>query len=157
MNKEEYIGRYGEVAYKKYRESNRIWMNKWHTTHVDEARKRGVQWKVSNPNKVKAHDQEISHKGGKYYDKALIRATTGVSGEKHKIRNKDNRIYKPFKDFVDPSGLTHLHHEWLNNGTSNYRGVALVEADQHMRGFIDVIQILEGEITLLTEREIKGE
>ena len=32
----------------------------------------------------------------------------------------------------------------------------VVEKDQHIHGFIDVIQILEGEITLFTEEEIKN-
>ena len=31
------------------------------------------------------------------------------------------------------------------------------EADQHMSGDIDVIQILDGKITLLTEAEIKNQ
>jgi hypothetical protein len=41
-------------------------------------------------------------------------------------------------------------------GTAEHRGVALVEADQHMRGFVDVIEILEGEIRLPTEAEVRG-
>jgi len=32
--------------------------------------------------------------------------------------------------------------------------LALVEKDQHMRGIIDVIEVLEGKITLLTEEAI---
>ena len=38
-----------------------------------------------------------------------------------------------------------------------YRGLALVEADQHTHGFIDVIKILDGEITIFTEAELRGE
>jgi hypothetical protein len=40
--------------------------------------------------------------------------------------------------------------------TANYDGVALVEAEQHMSGFLDVIQILAGTITLYTEEEIRN-
>ena len=41
-------------------------------------------------------------------------------------------------------------------GTADYRGAALVEPIQHQYGIIDPIVILEGEITLLTEAEIRG-
>lgn len=39
-------------------------------------------------------------------------------------------------------------------GTAKYTDVALVESNPHQYGYIDVIQILEGKITLLTEKEI---
>lgn len=39
---------------------------------------------------------------------------------------------------------------------NEYDGVALVEADRYQHGIIDVIQILKGKITLLTEKEIKN-
>ena len=38
-----------------------------------------------------------------------------------------------------------------------YRSTALVEADQHMHGIVDVIEILEGKIRFLTEEEIRKE
>lgn len=46
-----------------------------------------------------------------------------------------------------------LHHEWVPE-TCEYRGVALVEAEQHMHGFVDVI--VDGEITRLTEEQIRN-
>jgi hypothetical protein len=61
--------------------------------------------------------------------------------------------YKPYKDSIAPD--SQIHHEWVPE-TAEYRGVALVEAEQHMHGFVDVIEILAGKITLLTEEEIKN-
>ena len=39
--------------------------------------------------------------------------------------------------------------------TARYMGVALVERNLHRHGIIRVIEILEGQITLLTEEETK--
>ena len=63
------------------------------------------------------------------------------------IRSKHSRRWRKFKTLIAPG--SELHHEWIPE-TAEYRGVALVEADQHRRGIIDVIQILEGEITLFS-------
>jgi hypothetical protein len=60
--------------------------------------------------------------------------------------------WRPYKNIIAPG--SQLHHNWIP-GTADYTGLALVEADQHMRGFIEVIQILEGKITLFTEKEIR--
>ena len=80
----------------------------------------------------------------------------GLPHAKGLIRWKHGKYYAPYKKIIDTENLTQLHHEWIP-GTADYRGTALVEADSHMHGFIDVIQILEGEITLLTEAAIGSE
>ena len=123
-------------------------------------KKRGEKekiWRKINPDKVKAQNAkknpEISCKGGKYYEKHLEYRRTGLQKERNRIRIKHRLLYYPFKQIIAPS--SQLHHQWAPN-TADYSGVALVEADQHMHGFIDVIQILEGEITLFTEAEIRG-
>jgi hypothetical protein len=77
---------------------------------------------------------------------------TGIPGEKTRIRYKHGREWKPYKDIIAPD--SQIHHEWVPE-TAEYRGVALVEKDAHMHGFVDVIEILDGEITLLTEEEVK--
>ena len=61
-------------------------------------------------------------------------------------------LWRKYKNIIAPE--SQIHHEWIP-GTANYRGVALVEADQHMHGIVDVIEILEGKITLLTEDKVK--
>lgn len=77
---------------------------------------------------------------------------TGIQGDKNKIRMKHAHQYKPYKMIIALE--SQIHHEWVPD-TPEYRGVALVEKDQHMHGFVDVIEILDGKITLLTEEEVK--
>lgn len=134
MNKEERIKRYGKEADEKMEQQAR-------------------DWHANNPEKVVACNREISHKGGKWYEQHLKYNTSGIQGERHVIRKKHGHRYHPYKKIIAPE--SQIHHEWTRE-TANYTGVALVEKDQHMHGFIDVIQILEGEITLLSEEEIRN-
>lgn len=156
MNKAEYIKKYSEEAYSKILQRSRERSRDFHTQYPEESLRRIQNWKVKNPEKVKVNNQEISHKGGKYYESALKYRTMGIPGEKNAIRCKHRAQYTPYKKIIDPEGLTQIHHEWLLD-TADYRGIALVEANQHMHGYIDAIQILEGEITLLTEKGNKRE
>jgi len=133
MKKAEIIAKYGEEAYKKKLEQARAWSE----TH---------------PEQVKAKSKEECRKGGKHYPKKLKYNQTGLRGDRHKIRTKHGREYRPFKAIIAPD--SQLHHEWLPE-SAEYRGVALVEADAHQYGIVDVIQILDGEITLLTEEKLK--
>ena len=133
MKKEEIIRRYGEEEYRGRLENNR-------------------QWQAVNPERVKVNNQESCQKGGKHYEATLKWHTTGLSGEREKVRKRHGYRYRQYKKIIAPD--SQLHHEWIPE-TANYRGMALVEADQHMHGFIDVIQILEGKITVFTEAEIK--
>ena len=151
MNKAEYIKKYGEGAYSKILQRSRD----FHTQYHEESLKQKRDWRAANPEKAKVVNREISRKGGKYYESALKYRTMGIPGEKNAIRCKHRAQYTPYKKIIDPEGLTQIHHEWLLD-TADYRGIALVEVNQHMHGYIDVIQILEGEITVLTEKEIRG-
>ena len=134
MNKEERIARYGIEAYKKL-----------------EAQRDA--WKKAHPDEVVAFNAEQCRKGGKYYNKRLIDKRTGIPGEKKNIRTKHQKMWRHFKNIIAPS--SQIHHEWIP-GTAKYRGVALVEKGRHMHGFIDVIRILEGNIKLFTEDEIRS-
>ena len=136
MNKEESIKRYGEAAYAEVLQQGRDW-HAW---------RREIR-----PEEVKAKNQEYSCKGGKYYKTKLKYRTTGLQGKREKIREKHRRRYRSFKRIIAPD--SQIHHEWIP-GTAEYTGIALVETDQHMHGFVDVIKILDGKITLLTEKEI---
>lgn len=78
---------------------------------------------------------------------------TGIRELKNKVRTKDADFYRRFKNIIAPA--SQIHHEWIP-GTAEYSGLALVEADQHMRGIIDVIYTLRGEITFFTEASLQG-
>lgn len=142
MKKEETIRRYGIEEYEKQMQQGR-------------------RWKETNREKVKAGfakrnpktHAEQNHKGGKYYEVKRHYLMTGIPHEKNLIRGKHHRRWTPYKQIIAPD--SQIHHEWIPD-TADYRGVALVEACSHQQGFVDVIQILEGEITLLTEAEIRG-
>ena len=137
MNKEEIIAKYGEAAWAKV---------------LEQGREKTKKYKEEHPEQVKADNRELIRKGGKYYDKHQEYQHTGLQGARNRIRNKHRRQYKPYKMIIAPE--SQIHHEWVPK-TAEYTGVALVEADQHMHGFVDVIQILDGKITLLTEEEVK--
>jgi hypothetical protein len=182
MKKEERIARYGEEAYKrklererarykahpeeikarakKYREEHpeEIKAKKlaYNKEHREEEKARVKKWQEEHPEEIKAKNQrtqpESCQKGGKYYDKKLVYNRTGLQGERHRIRINHAKQYRPFKQIIAPE--SQIHHEWVPQ-TDEYRGVALVEKEAHMHGFVDVIEILDGEITLLTEEEIR--
>jgi uncharacterized protein YifE (UPF0438 family) len=137
MKKADMIERYGEEAYEK---------------HLEQGQANNKKWQEEHPEQVIANAQEQGRKGGKYYDKMLENNRTGIPGEKNKIRSKHQIQYRPYKMIIAPD--SQLHHEWVPR-TSDYRGVALVEKDAHMHGFVDVIEILNGKITLLTEEEVR--
>ena len=165
MNKEDYIAKYGEAAYAKMQAQRDAWakahpeeiaasQKTWADVHPDEVRAQSKAWREAHPEEAKATHAEQSHKGGKHYERYLQYNRTGLRGERNSIRNKHSNKYRQYKRIIDLSGVSQIHHEWIP-GTAEYTGVALVEADQHMYGFVDVIEILEGKITLLTEAEVK--
>lgn len=147
MMKEEYIEKYGEAAYEKQREQTRG----WHKKHPEKGRESSQLWRGTH--KEEAKEYQKTCKGTKRYEQHCKYRSTGIPHKKDLVRSKHRRCYTPYKQIIAPD--SRLHHEWLPE-TASYRGVALVEKDQHQHGYIDVIQILEGEITLLTEAEIKG-
>jgi hypothetical protein len=149
MKKEEIIKRYGEAAYEKQLEQSRTW-NKANSERATENRR---EWIKANPEKFAEQKHELSRKGGKYYQKALMHNRMGLRAARRGIRRTHQNQYRPFKKIISPD--SQLHHQWAP-GTAEYDGVALVEKEQHQHGIIDVIQILEGEITLLTEKEIRN-
>ena len=110
------------------------------------------EWNESHRVKVGELSREQNCKGGKRYEKKLVYERTGLRRKRNGIREKHGRRYRQYKKIIAPD--SQLHHDWLA-GTAEYNGVALVEADAHRHGFIDVIQILEGQITLFTERAIR--
>ena len=149
MNKEETIKQHGEAAWENHLAQARA----YNKAHREQAKAAVKNWQEEHPEKVIADHQEQHRKGGKHYEKHLEYKQTGLQGEKNVIRMKHAKQYKPCKAIIAPE--SQLHHEWIPK-TAEYRGVALVEKDQHMHGFVDVIKILDGEITLLTEEEVKN-
>lgn len=161
MNKEEFIKRYGEVAYEKklqrqrdyhvrHRKEDNIKTREWGLQHREEATANVKRWRKANPDKALKISREICGKGGKYYEKHLKGEQTGLRGERNLIRNKHHILYQTIKQ-ATPNSV--FHHEWIP-GTAKYRGVASVDKEAHQNGIIKVIHILDGKITLLTEEEI---
>jgi hypothetical protein len=163
MKKAEIIERYGEGEYKRRLEQRRAgyianraeekaYQKKYKEEHPEEVIAADKKYREEHPEEVKANHQEQNRKGGKHYAKHLKDQHTGLQGARNKIRSKHARQYKPYKQIIAPE--SQIHHEWVPK-TDEYRGVALVEKDAHMHGIVDVIEILDGEITLLTEEQIK--
>ena len=136
--KGDYIEKYGQDAYDR---------------HLAQSRESAKAYREQNIDKVIENHRQATRKGGKYYEKRLIYKQTGISGDKARIRMNHSRKWRPYKAIIARD--SQIHHNWLNDGTAAYDGVALVEKDQHQHGIIDVIQILEGKITLLTEEEVR--
>ena len=153
MKKVEVIERLGEEEWERRLKSSRRWRAENRDRAVDSTK----QWRITNPEKVKKDNEvnnlETNRRGGKYYERHKQSQMVGIPHEKTLIRQKHQRRWTPLKRIIAPN--SELHHQW-QMGTANYDGVALVEKDQHRYGIIDVIQILEGEITLLTEEEIRN-
>jgi cellobiose-specific phosphotransferase system component IIB len=174
MGKDEFIKRYGEDAYEKmlkqtrdwqkvhreqiktynktYREAHRVEVKTTMKKTPEQVNAYNRKYRKDNPEKVKIDHQEACRKGGRRYNKNLEYKRNGIQGEKNSTRTIHAKQYKPYKAIIAPD--SQLHHEWIQK-TAEYRGVALVEADAHRYGIIDVIQILNGKITLLTEEEVK--
>lgn len=149
MKKEEFIKRRGKAAYEKKLQQGRDWSKQ----HREECNARVKEWRAANPEKVLAIEQEQSHKGGKHYEKRLEYNRTGLQGERKSIRDKHRKQYHAISQATPNSAL---HHQWIP-GTANYLGVALVDKELHRRGIIKVIKLLEGQITVFTEKEIRGQ
>lgn len=167
MKKEECIRRYGEETYRKRLQQRR----EWYRTHANEEAERSREWVRNHPERAKEIKQiwasnhpeevianhikfnpEIGRKGGKYYEQKCKYNLTGLQHERGLVRKKHEYKWSPYKQIIAP--CSQCHHQWVP-GMAEYTGLALVEKDQHMHGYIDVIQILEGEITLFTEEEIR--
>lgn len=147
VDKEEFIERYGEAAWEKKLQRDRD----WYTAHREECNTNWRKWAAANPDKVLAKSQKWCRKGGKYYVKKLEYQRAGIQGERNKIRKKHAKQYHGIKE-ATPNSV--LHDEWIP-GTAKYRGLALVDKKAHQRGIIKVIKVLEGKITLFTEKEIR--
>lgn len=151
MIKAEIIERYGKEEHEKRLQR----AQEWRANNQERSKQTGREWRESHPEQVKAFNQEQNRKGGKRYEKRKAHKMQGIPHEKELVRGKHHRIWTPYKKIIAPESV--MHHEWIPE-TADYRGVALVEKDQHQYGRIGVIQILGGEITLLTESEVmRGE
>ncbi len=163
MKKAECIEQYGEAEWDRRLEQQRAWrkahreeakaaVKKYREEHPEGVKAASKNYRETHPEEIRILSHEQHRKGGKYYNKMLEYKKTGIAGERNGIRRKHARQYKQYKDIIAHD--SQIHHEWVPK-TPEYRGLALVEKDQHMHGFIDVIVILDGKITLLTEEQIK--
>ena len=154
MKKEEFVKRYGEAAWEKKLAQTRVWKEE----HIEEVKACWKKYCAEHHEQMKVNQQrnnpEITRKGGKYYEKHREYRHTGLQGERNVIRSKHQKEYRPYKRIIAADSV--LHHQWRLE-SSEYDGVALVEKDQHRHGFVDVIKILDGKITLLTEEEVRNQ
>jgi hypothetical protein len=139
MKKEEIIKRYGKTEYEK---------------QLEQGRERDKRYREENPEKMIANNHEKNRRGGKYYEYMLDHNKLGLRGERNKIRTKHRHEFREIKDTLAQE--VELHHEWIGE-TSEYRGLAFVEANAHRQGIIDVILLLDGKITLYTEEKAMNE
>lgn len=146
--KDEYIAKYGEEAYARHLIHGR----KWRKKNLEMTREMIKGWTGRNSEKVIEYGRQRCRKGGEYYERALEYQRTGLRRERNKIRRKHGDMWRLYKRIIAPGSV--LHHQWQPD-SAEYDGVALVEEDKHQHGIIDVIQILEGEITLFTEEFLR--
>lgn len=130
--KDEFIAKYGKAALARRLQ----WTN---------------EWKKRHPDYIRTASWEQNRKGCKRYEKRQKYRQTGIPWEREKVRSRHGNQWRPYKHIIAPD--SQLHHNWCPN-SAEYTGLALVEADAHRHGFIDVIEILEGTINLFTEKEI---
>ena len=135
----------------EHREKAKAYCKQWHAQHREEANSISQAWYAANQDKAKENSQEANRKGGKYYAHKQNYMKTGLQGERNIIRTKHQKQYYAIKQATSNSVF---HHEWIF-GTARYRGVALVDKGAHENGIIKVIKVLEGKITLFTEKEIR--
>lgn len=176
--KERYIEKYGEAAYAKRLVNVQEWRGKHpektnayskarhkafgvylkmyakarNQQHPEVAQKRSKEWREKNIERVKEQDNQKNKKGGKRYGNMLIYKRTGIQGQRNRIRAMHRKNWSHYKSIIAP--MSQLHHQW-HPRTADYTGLALVEANPHRYGIINVIQILEGAITLYTEEGIR--
>ena len=148
MKKEEIIKRYGKAEYKRRSKQPLIW-NKKHPERHNATTKR---WQERNPERIREIHREYCRKGGKYYEKSKIYKMTGLQGRRNRIRMRHGSKWRPYKRIVAPE--SQIHHQW-RPGSARYDCVALVEKNQHQYGILEVIEVLEGGITLFTEKEVR--
>ena len=160
--KEDFIEKHGKDAYAKRLERRREWganlpggekqrSQDRRDADPEQAREYDRAWRDRNPQKIIEKGKKVSRKGGKYYKKQQVYKQTGLQGERNKIRYKHANQWRKYKRIIAQD--SQVHHQW-QKASAEYDGIALVEANKHRYGIIDIIQILEGEITILTEREI---
>ena len=133
--KEEYIARHGEDAWERHLGKKRTWKK----AHPEQ------RWDIKYPEKAKALQRESCRKGGKHYEKRRERDKKGLRHERILIRNRHRKEFHEIKDTLAVE--VELHHEWIGD-TTEYRGMAFVEKVAHRNGIIDVILLLDGEITI---------
>lgn len=142
MKKKEFIKRYGQSKYEEMLKQRR---GRTRNSYLGKQK----EWRDANPEVIKFHHAAANRKGGMHYEKRLRENREGLQGDRGRIRRIDGNRFRRYKPFF--AKQSQLHHEWIP-GTAKYRGIALVEQEQHMRSIIDVFMVLEGEITVFNEQ-----
>jgi hypothetical protein len=135
----------------KDKEKQKEYDRKRYITQKEDRDAKNKIWARLHPEAYALYHRQWQRKGGSHYLQTRIYERTGLRCERNRIRRRHGFQYRKYKRFFAKD--SELHHQWIPK-TAKYRGVALAEKDAHQHGVIDVIQILEGEITLFTEELI---
>lgn len=142
--KSDFIAAHGEAAYAKRLERRRAWGANLPGGEAQRSQER----RDADPEMTWQSDR----KGGKYYERKLKYDRNGLRGERMRIRHRHGKKWAKYKRIIAPNSV--IHHSWIPN-TAEYTGVGLVEKTAHEYGIIKVIEILDGNIRIFTEREIR--
>lgn len=140
--KEDYIAEFGAEEYARMLE------REWYGEDSESQRKYHKEWPRQHYGRLQEDKKHRGRRGTIYYDSVRAYQRTGVQGERNKVRALHAHRWRKYKTIIAPN--SELHHQWLP-GSADYTGLAIVETNTHRYGKINVIEILEGEITLLRE------
>lgn len=115
-------------------------IERWGIEAYEKRLKQSHEWRLANPERVKKHCGEQYRKGGKYYLKHLIYERTGIRGMRKRVRNKQQKRWRKYKDIIAQG--SQLYYLWVAD-TVECKCVALVETDQYQYPFKDAIHIQE--------------
>ena len=121
---------------------------KRYLTHKEDRDAKNKVWARLHPEAYAKYHEQWQRKGGSHYAQTRAYESTGLRYKRSYVRNRHGTQYRKYKRFFALG--SQIHHEWIP-GTAKYTGLALVETDKHRHGYIDVIKILDGKITLFTE------
>lgn len=132
MKKEEYIQKNGLAAWEARLARNRRMQKR---NRIDKALAVQDEFQKLDPSEQQEFLRDMWKKREGHYSR---------SGLPQNIVAARNTIRHVHRSKWGVEGLD-VHHDWVGD-TAEYTGVALVEREEHQRGIINVVAILDGEI-----------
>jgi hypothetical protein len=133
MKKDEFVERYGIVAYESQMKRVRDWRAD-HPENTENWYKQIRDWHVAHPRKtIKQTEKEDNS-----YFRKLICDFVGLGRMRKRVTGKYGYIWRKYIRIIAP--LSRLYYLWLPE-TDNCKCIALVERNQRQYAFKDVIHI----------------